>query len=72
MTVAPAEAAGMIGLPDERPIVLSHRGTREIYRQDTFVRAIAELRGRAPRLLGVIVELDPGAEGDGGRRLRER
>ena len=33
------------GLPNERPIVLSHRGTRDIYRQDTFVRAIAELRG---------------------------
>ena len=43
--VTPAEAATTIGLPNERPIVLSHRGTRDIYRQDTFVRAIAELRG---------------------------
>ena len=71
LAVTPAEAATTVGLPNERPIVLSHRGTRDIYRQDTFVRAIAELRGRAPRVLGVIVELDPSADGEGARRVRE-
>jgi len=71
LAVSPAEAAAQIGLPAGRSIVLSHRGTRDIYRQDTFVRAIAELRGRAPQVLGVIVALDPSAEGEGARRVRE-
>jgi L-malate glycosyltransferase len=71
MAVGQADAAARIGLTDERPIVLSHRGTRDVYRQDTFVRAIAHLRGRAPRVLGVIVDLDPNPGGEGGRRVRE-
>ena len=71
LAVSPAEAAAQIELPDDRPIVLSHRGTRDIYRQDTFVRAIAELRGRVPGLLGVVVALEPSAEGEGAQRVRE-
>jgi glycosyltransferase involved in cell wall biosynthesis len=69
MAIGQADAAARLGLTDERPIVLSHRGTREIYRQDVFVRAIAELRGRA-QVLGVIVDLDPSGEG-GANRVRE-
>jgi glycosyltransferase involved in cell wall biosynthesis len=71
LAVSPAEAAAAIGLPDDRSIVLSHRGTRDIYRQDSFVRAIAEMRGRAPDVLGVIVALEPSAEGEGAQRVRE-
>ncbi|MET0958451.1 MAG: glycosyltransferase family 4 protein [Solirubrobacterales bacterium] len=71
LAVSPAETAAMIGLPDDRPIVLSPRGTRDIYRQDTFVRAIAELRGRAPEVLGVVVALDPSPKADGVGRVRE-
>lgn len=72
LAVSAAEAAGRLGLDTGRgPVVLSHRGTREIYRQDVFVRALAELRDRGRELQGVIVALDPSAAADGARRSRE-
>ena len=71
LALSPGEAAARAGLPAGRPLVLSHRGTRDIYRQDAFVRAIAELRGRGFAVLGVIVALDPSPQAEGARRVRE-
>ena len=68
LELSPAEAAERAGLPADRPIALSHRGTRDIYRQDLFIQALAELRGRVPDLLGVVVSLEPGG-GEGAARV---
>jgi glycosyltransferase involved in cell wall biosynthesis len=67
LAASPAEAAELAGLPTGRPLVLSHRGTRPVYRQDSFVRAMAELRDRGSDALGVIVALEPGEAREGTR-----
>lgn len=65
LAASPTEAAGLARLPADRRLVLSHRGTRPVYRQPDFVRAMAELRRRGSGALGVIVSLEPGPGREG-------
>jgi glycosyltransferase involved in cell wall biosynthesis len=64
------QAAGRAGLPADRPIVLSQRGPAPLYRQDTFVRAMAELAEDSPDALGVVPALDRSPAGEHTARLR--
>jgi glycosyltransferase involved in cell wall biosynthesis len=62
LELSPGEAAARLGFPQDRPIVLSPRGRRALYRQDVFVRAMAKVRSEAPDAAGVII----GPVGGGG------
>jgi len=50
----PRVAAAQAGLPPERPIVLSPRGTVEVYRPELVLRALALAVQGTPDLLGVV------------------
>ena len=52
LALSPGEAAARARPPAGRPLALSHRGTRDIYRQDAFVRAIAGCEAGRPRCWG--------------------
>jgi glycosyltransferase involved in cell wall biosynthesis len=69
--ISRAEAAERLGLPTERPILLSHRGTGPVYRQDVVVKAMARVRARHPDALCAILAFDASPGRASETRVRE-